>query len=239
MKLKKTKKFKTSVKKNTIQWKTKLLFFALLLFFLTYLFLQNINYKLRPKIENIIETTVNKKVYSYIFSMFSKDTLENENLMDIIYLQKNEKGEIVSVDYRFNKAYEYLSDSMVSLYDHIGNVEFDVAYFDKDKNVFFIPSGMATNNLLLENMGFKIPCKVELLSDTSMGFKTKVSNYGINNILVELYLVIQVKNNIFIPNTSSQFGNTYEIVLASKIVMGEVPAYYGDTIEKMSMIVSS
>lgn len=239
MKLKKTKKFKTSVKKNTIQWKTKLLFFALLLFFLTYLFLQNINYKLRPKIENIIETTVNKKVYSYIFSMFSKDTLENENLMDIIYLQKNEKGEIVSVDYRFNKAYEYLSDSMVSLYDHIGNVEFDVAYFDKDKNVFFIPSGMATNNLLLENMGFKIPCKVELLSDTSMGFKTKVSNYGINNILVELYLVIQVKNNIFIPNTSSQFGNTYEIVLASKIVMGEVPAYYGDTIEKMSTIVSS
>lgn len=240
MKLKKMKKFKTSSFKNgTLQLKTKLLVLFLFLSLFTYTLLQNINLKLRPKIETIIENSVNKSIYSYIFYMFNKDTLVNEDLMDIISLQKNEEGEIVSIDYRFNKAYEYLSDSMVILYDNIGNMEFDVKYFDQDKNIFFVPLGMATNNLLLENMGFKIPCKVELLSDANMGFKTKVTNYGINNILVELYLVISVKNNLFIPNTSSQFGNTYEIVLASKIVMGSVPSYYGDSIEKSSTILSS
>ena len=72
-----------------------------------------------------------------------------------------------------------------------------------------------------------------------MGFKTKVTNYGVNNILVELYLVIETNNKMIVPYSEHQFGETYEIVLASKVIMGSVPLYYGDTIEKSSAIISS
>ena len=91
----------------------------------------------------------------------------------------------------------------------------------------------------MDNLGFKIPCKINFISDIDMGFKTKVKNYGVNNLLVELYMVIDIKSFIMSPSTYKEFGETYEIIVASKIVMGRIPMYFGDSIEKSSSIVSS
>lgn len=204
--------------------------FTLLLFF---------NMKIRPKIENIIIYNVNKSIYDYIFNMFSLDTLVNEDIMNIINMQKNENDEIIAVDYNFSKAYEYLSKGMTNLYKDIDKINIKMDGFDKQKKVLFIPSGMGSNNIFLENMGFKVPCKIKLMSSVNMGFKTKVSNYGINNLLMELYVVITTKNQLVVPYKEKEFGNTYEIIIASKVIIGNIPIYYGDTIEKSSAIISS
>ncbi len=74
--------------------------------------------------------------------------------------------------------------------------------------------------------------------DAELG-KTKVKNYGVNNLLVELYLVIGVNSFIMSPSTYKEFGNTYEIIVSSKVVVGRIPVYYGDVIEQSSAIVSS
>lgn len=203
------------------------------------LFLNIFNIKLKPKIEDILVYEVNKSIYDYIFYMFDIDILTNENIMNIISFQKNKDDEIIAVDYNFNMAYEYLSDGMGKLYEDVDKLKIDFAYFDSNKNIFLIPSGMGTGNMFLERMGFKVPCKIDLLNHVNMGFKTKVTNYGVNNILVELYLVIETNNKMIVPYSEHQFGETYEIVLASKVIMGSVPLYYGDTIEKSSAIISS
>jgi hypothetical protein len=52
-------------------------------------------------------------------------------------------------------------------------------------------------------------------------------------------MVIDVKNYIMSPSTYKEFGEKYEILVASKIVMGRIPSYYGNVIEKSSSIVSS
>ena len=41
------------------------------------------------------------------------------------------------------------------------------------------------------------------------------------------------------PSTYKEFGDTYEIIVASKVVVGKIPVYYGDSIEQSSAIVSS
>ena len=94
-------------------------------------------------------------------------------------------------------------------------------------------------NLLFNNFGFKIPCRVEFVHDMDMGFKTKVTNYGVNNLLIELYIVIDIKSYIMAPNSYKEFNNSYEIITASKVVMGKIPLYFGDTMEQSSAIVSS
>ena len=96
-----------------------------------------------------------------------------------------------------------------------------------------------TRVILYSFIGFKIPCKVNYISDVDMGFKTKVSDYGLNNLLIELYLCINVKNELMSPSSFYTFGESYELIIASKIVMGRIPNYLGDTIEKSSSIVSS
>lgn len=202
----------------------------------------NIRYigkQLIPHVEKIVEKSVNRIIYNYVFYIFDRETLENEKLLDIIYLNKNSEGEVISVDYNFNLAYRYLSDGMDELYNDISNMEIDIDYDMNKDGIFFIPVGLIYNNMLLDYLGFKIPCKIIYLSDIDMGFKTKVIDYGMNNVLIELYLVINVTNDIISPSSFYNFGNKYEMIIASKVVMGRIPTYLGNTLEKSTSIVSS
>ena len=99
--------------------------------------------------------------------------------------------------------------------------------------------GLINNNILLENLGFRIPCKVNFVNDIEINFKTKVTDYGLNNVLVELYLVVNVENDLLSPQGHETFKEDYEIVIASKVIMGRIPDYYGGMFEKSSSIVSS
>ena len=93
--------------------------------------------------------------------------------------------------------------------------------------------------MMFNSLGIKIPMKINVLNDVRVNFKTRVESYGINSILVELYLVMDVKSWFVNPFNDGTFGETYEYVLSSKIINGSVPMYYGGNIEKSSSIVSS
>ena len=205
----------------------------------TWMNIKYIGTRLLPHVENIVEKNVNRGIYNYVFNIFDKDTLENEELLDIITLNMNNEGEVISVDYKFNIAYKYLSDGMDTLYNNISNMKIDTDYDKTEDGIYFVPIGLTQNNMLLDYLGFKIPCKINYLSDIDMGFKTKVTDYGLNNILIELFLVINIKNDLMSPSSFHEFGNSYEMIIASKIVMGRISPYYGGTIEKSTAIVSS
>lgn len=201
--------------------------------------LNNIGNKLSYHIENIVVKNVDKSVYNYIFVTFDSEELGNPQLLDVINLNTNKEGEVVSVDYNLDIAYKYLSDSMNKLYDNITDMSMDTLYKSGTNNVYYLPMGLIYNNVLVDHLGYKIPCKIDFISDIDMGFKTKVKNYGVNNLLIELYMVIDVKNHIMSPSSYKEFGNTYEVIVASKLVVGKIPIYYGDVLEKTSAIVSS
>lgn len=201
--------------------------------------LRFIGNNLLPEVENIVKSNVNKGIYNYVFYLFDRDTLENEDLMNIINLNMNKDGEVVSVDYNFGLAYKYLTEGMDTLYDNISNMKIDTDYDKTEDGIYFVPVGLVYNNMLLDYLGFKIPCKINYISDVDIGFKTRVSDYGMNNLLIELLLKIDVKNELMSPSSFYTFGESYEIVIASKIVMGRIPSFLGDTIEKSSSIVSS
>lgn len=211
----------------------------ILVILFTLINLSYISKMLKNDLENIVEKNVNKSIYNYIFYMFDKDTLESGNLLDIISLNENSEGDLVSVDYKYNIAYKYLNESMDRLYKNISVMMIDSDYDKTEDGIYFVPVGLVLNNILLERLGFKIPCKINYLSDVDMNFKTNVKNYGINNLLVELLLVINVSNDLMSPGTYYQFGESYEILLASRIIVGNIPNYLGHTIEKSSSILSS
>ncbi len=211
----------------------------LLIFVFTRILLKDIGDKLSYHIENIVIKNVNKSVYNSIFVIFGREELGSEELLNVINLNKNKDDEVVSIDYKLNIAYDVLTECMDTLYKEITGLDMDSLYKSGVNNVYYLPIGLIYNNVLMDNLGFKIPCKINFISDIDMGFKTRVTNYGVNNLLVELYMVIDVKNFIMSPSTYKEFGETYEIIVASKIVMGRIPMYFGDTMEKSSSIVSS
>lgn len=211
----------------------------LIIVIFTRIMLKDIGDKLSYHIENIVIKNVNKSVYNSVFVIFGREELGSEELLNVINLNKNNDGEVISIDYKLDIAYDVLTDCMNSLYDEITMLDMDSLYKSGVNNIYYLPVGLIYNNVLLDNLGFKIPCKINFISDIDMGFKTKVKNYGVNNLLVELYMVIDIKSFIMSPSTYKEFGETYEIIVASKIVMGRIPMYFGDSIEKSSSIVSS
>ncbi len=219
--------------------KNNILFIFILIVINTFFILDYIGEKITPYLELMVEKYVNKSIYNYVFNIFERDILADDAMMDLIDLTMNNQGEVIAVDYKFNLVYEYLSDGMENLYNNIHELELDFNIYKGDNSIFFVPVGMVNRNILLENMGFKIPCKIVYISDIDMGFKTKVTDYGLNNLLVELYLQINVKNDLISPSSFYEFGESYEMVIASKMIVGRLPIYYGNTLEKSSTILSS
>ena len=219
--------------------KTNYFIIFLVIFIITRMMLKDIGGKLAYHIENIVIKNVNKSVYNSVFSIVGSDELGSEELLDVISLSKNTDGEVISIDYKMNIAYDVLSDCIEDLYSSITSLDMNSLYKSGINNVYYIPMGLIYNNVLLDNLGFRIPCKINFISDIDIGFKTKVKDYGVNNLLIELYLVIDIKNYIMSPSTYKEFGEAYEILVASKIVLGRIPMYYGGIMEKSSSIVSS
>lgn len=219
--------------------KKNIIYTILLVILGVFLILNYIGKRITPRVVEIVEKNVNKSIYNYVFYVFSEEVLENENLLDIIKLKTNDEKEVVSIDYNFNIAYKYLNEGLNKLYEEINKLEPKINYYKGQNGVFFVPVGLINNNVLLENLGFKIPCKVNYINDVEINFKTRVSDYGLNNLLVELYLVVDIKNDLISPQGHEEFGKKYEIVVASKVIMGSIPEYYGGTIENSTPIVSS
>ena len=219
--------------------KTNYFIIFLVIFIITRMMLKHIGGKLAYHIENIVIKNVNKSVYNSVFSIVGSDELGSEELLDVISLSKNNDGEVISIDYKMNIAYDVLSDCIEDLYSSITSLDMNSLYKSGINNVYYIPMGLIYNNVLLDNLGVRIHCKLNFISDIDIGFKTKVKDYGVNNLLIELYLVVDIKNYIMSPSTYKEFGEKYEILVASKIVLGRIPMYYNGIMEKSSSIVSS
>lgn len=195
--------------------------------------------KITPYFESIIMQIINENIYDIIFNSFSYDTFADLDYTDIIVINKNKDDEIISVDYNMKNTYALLSGTLDNLYKTIKNLKINSKYYDAKRDIFNLPLGVISNNILLSRVGSKIPCKVDILSDTHVSLKTRLTEYGINNSLVEIYINIDVKNNLINPFVEESYTNNYEVLVASRLVLGSIPNYYGGVIERNSNIISS
>lgn len=187
----------------------------------------------------LIKQNVKKEINHYLFYSFSKEVAEKFKVDDLISLNLNKKDEIISVDYNIDKVYVLLGESLEILYNNLEKIDFSMNYKVNDKNILWVPLGIGNKNILISNFGPKIPIKIDILTDSSMGYKTKVKNYGINNVLLELYLDISVSSSLLTPVSKEKIKDNFSILIASRIIAGSVPDYYNGILESTSPLVNS
>lgn len=187
----------------------------------------------------LIKQNVKKEINHYLFYSFSKEVAEKFKVDDLISLNLNKKDEIISVDYNMDKVYVLLGESLEILYNNLEKIDFSMNYKVNDKNILWVPLGIGNKNILISNFGPKIPIKIDILTDSSMGYKTKVKNYGINNVLLELYLDISVSSSLLTPVSKEEIKDNFSILIASRIIAGSVPDYYNGILESTSPLVNS
>lgn len=234
-------------KKKQLKLSTYLGVILLLVVFLTgklFFYFQN---TISPKIVNVADMSVYKFLNKFIADFKVNANIEDhyENLYKV---EKNSQNEILMVDFDLKKTYQFGETLTKSLEDALKNLEMgntNIDYYDqmisngKDGFYLTLPIGLASDFVYFQNLGPKIPLKVNFLGSIFTNIRTKVTNYGMNNALLEIYLEVDVQYELVIPSNMERKSIHYDTLIAAKVINGRVPEFYGGVLESKSSIATS
>lgn len=190
------------------------------------------------KVNEITNNIVNDAVFNY--------KKRGKNLNNLISTVVNEKKEIISVDVDMEMSYVLLNDIVNEIRENIKKFQYsEYEYYNMESLsyvnngiVIAIPMGAVTGKNLIVNLGPKVPVKLSLLENVKGVVRTEVQDYGINNAMLNVYIKIEIEQNIEMPSTSESFYNNYEMLIASKLIQGTVPSFIGEFKENESEVVN-
>ena len=203
------------------------------------------NKKVNPKLVEISEKNLNKITYSIIMDYLDSDILNEDYLNNILIITKNKDSEIITVDFNLEQTYIILSEITRRMQENLNELEkgkIKIDYYDSYLStgqkglVLMVPIGAASDYVFLSNLGPKIPVKINFIGAVLTNVKTKITNYGMNNALVELYAYIMITQEVTTPVTYNTLKTEYDVLLAAKMVSGRVPTFYGNSLEKESSL---
>ena len=182
--------------------------------------------KLNPKLNDYIDFLVKDEIYKKVIK--SNNFITNEEVNDILYIDKNKSNEIVYLDYDIDKTYKLLNKYIESLKK------------DNSKSkILTVPFFIASDNIIISSLGPKIKFKYEIIDNVKGKIKTKVTDFGVNNALVEMYFELEIGYLVVIPMNKKESVLKTEILISSKIINGKVPTFYGKNIFKESSVSTS
>jgi sporulation protein YunB len=208
-----------------------------------------INNKLSPLIMDVAELETSKLANLIINRAVTKQISNGIEIDKLFTMVQNKDGEIQTIDFNptiVNKVLNMTTNAVHTSLKAVeeGNIDMielpdDILVeYDKDKLkkgiVFAIPLGTITGNAFLSNLGPRVPVKLNLIGSVASNINTKVSEYGINNAMIEVFVKIEVTEKINLPISSKNVTVSSDIPIAIKIVQGKIPDYYSNGLNQNS-----
>ena len=179
------------------------------------------------------------RLSSIILNSATKKNINSFNTDDLFIITK-EKDNIKTIDFNSKEVNNLLTNITYCIQDYfkkieegnLSNLELEYFnYYNKDKLkkgiIYEIPIGVLSNNSVLANLGPKIPVRINLYGEVISKIETKITNYGINNALIEVFVNINIKTRVILPFTSEIDDISIKVPIAIKLIEGNVPNYYG------------
>ena len=222
-------------KSNVIILIIILIYIGVLLFFKIF------NNRIRPVLLRIANSECKKMATVIINDAVGKKLISSLTVDNLFSITYDNKGNITSIDLNsviVNKVLtvttntaiynlKLLEEGKVELLDLPESITVSYNMNDLKKGIIYkIPSGVMFNNSILSNVGPRIPVRFELIGSVTSNINTKITNYGINNALIEVYVDIKVTLEVILPYTKRKTSVETSIPIAIKMVQGLVPSYY-------------
>ena len=215
------------MKKNII----KLLLVLFFIIIVSIIFISILSKKIMPIYINYSESEIEK-----IVTVVVNRVVNETNLNDNLFIVKNDVNQTTIVDYDPVVINKIISSISNNVYDNLKLIEqMDTNIFIKynlDKSVFYVPSGIIFNSVMLNNLGPKIPLKLKLIGSVNPNIETKVTEYGINNSLIEVNIKVNTSIRMILPLSSKDKKITVVVPLTVKIIQGNIPEYYFGSLNK-------
>lgn len=157
-----------------------------------------------------------------------KEKTSKIEVEEIISMVMNKDGEIISVDFNTNNINKNLYEITNDIQENVKNIEkYNSDYIKRDKNIYYVPSGLISGIPIISNIGPKIPVKMFMTGNVVSHIKTDISEYGINNVLLKVSIETQTKINVVLPFISKESNVIVDIPIAMKVIQGKIPQVYG------------
>ncbi len=231
------------LKINIVGW------LIILIILVTMAMIKYVGNVLTPKVNDLILFRVDRFINSSVVSIMDNEAFTSNDFLNILKITKNKDDEIISVDFDAAYSSKLIRIATEKINDVINDVDngselenlFDYEYAKSGdgKIIAFVPLGMLSDSVFLGTLGPKIPAEITVMSDYYSTFESQIKNYGVNTILIEIYLNIYVTNVILLNFNEARESKVYTLLVASKVVNGRVPEYYGNMISTTSPLVTN
>ena len=229
-----------------IFWK-KLVILLSSSFFCSFIMVSFLGSKVNPILINYLNTEV-ERVTSNVIDVSINDLLAKEIDNNLISISRNNDNEVEMIDYNSKEVNLLLKKVNQVVYSKLLQLEegkiddFDLSsslsgtkYRFLDSGIVCeIPFGSLTGNGFLSNLGPIIPINISFMGQVSSSLETKVTSYGINNLLLELFVHVEINERISLPKSSDEVVIKVDAPISVQVISGVVPEYYGGVIGKNS-----
>lgn len=207
--------------------------FIIIIISSVYLYFIHLNNKIGDTLENYVEVEV-ERVFTNIVNRVLREN--NVKFNDYLIYDSENKD---NISYDIDKVNEYtdfvsekINEELFILENEDIDNKYDYKYYDKNKYKY-VRKGLLyefsfnslNNNVLFGNLGSSIPIKISFLGSVNSNIEIKTKDYGVNNIIVEAYLNINVKSYSTMPVGSKIHDITINELVFVDIINGKVPNY--------------
>ena len=184
-------------------------------------------------IKNYLNVEV-ERLTNNIVSQVIRDSVISENIDSFLIFD----GDRTTYDtLKINKfksvLHKKLSDALINLDDGYIDDYFipnrvKTGRFKNIKNGILcdISLGSLRNSVLFSNIGPTIPIKLLFSSQINSDIDVDIEEYGINNVIVKIYYVVSIKEQVIMPLSSKRKTIKIREPISIDIIKGSIPNYY-------------
>lgn len=202
--------------------------YLILVIILTIVFLNCYLKKVSPKINEVAEEKIGKYTNDIVTNYLVNNITKDLELNNLLIIKTNKNGEILTIDYNLNKAYQINNKIINDVKESLANFENDEVTKTKLGFRMDVPLLISSDYTIISNLGPKIPIKIVFVGSLYSNIHTKITNYGLNNALSQVYVHLVINELIISPVSEKKIKNEFDILIASVMINGRVPSLYGE-----------
>lgn len=241
--------------KKKIKWKFKMSKINILVYIIVailisvFLLFKYINKRVSPILLDYAEMESRKLASIVVSKAINKEIASELTVENLFVITKSDDGEIKTIDFNpvlvnalllkattaVQTNLKYLEDGKIDKLELGENTLISYNPDNLREGIFYkIPVGVVFDNSLLANLGPKIPVRFSLIGELGANIVSNVTNYGINNALIEVQMNLKLNQKVILPIASRKATVEVNVPIALKIVQGVVPEYYFNGFSKNS-----
>ncbi|MGG2017734.1 sporulation protein YunB [Bacillus sp. S10(2024)] len=218
-------------RKGPLPFRYVLLISFAIFVFLTLQGLWLVNKSIRPTVMRYAEMQT-KRTATVVMTKAVKDRVaQGINVDSLMKVQTDKNGKVATMDVNTEAVNEILTSTTTYIEKYLHQAEKGdtkaLGIPEEGGPSLSVPLGRITDNALLGNIGPDIPITFTTIGDVYTNIKQDFEPHGINNTAIKIVMEIEVTLQVIIPFHTKEVTVKQDIPVATRIIQGEVPGFYG------------